>query len=476
MLLIAVTGPSGAGKSTLLGTLAAWSRAQGVPADGFLARARGRSNPHLGAESYELDWLADGHVTPFAVRIPAPPPAYRFDDAALAETRAWASALRAGPPPRLIVLDEFGRLEADGGGHLGLWPDLAAADPDVTVLAVRQGLVDEIAARLGHPFDVVIDAEDPAAWDALRAVCREHEDWMRVGVYGAGAGGVEMGLGSALHGVRLPGRGLILSSLQTAVMVAAGHGLGRRIRVVWVPFIAAGLKALSPAGNRLRPMLAITVQGLLFGSATALLGWTTAGVALGGWLVGAWAGAQGVILQYLLVGEPLVRAYETVAGRLAERWDLSLPGLWTLLAIWVGISGTAAMVAGVSVYRRRSLPRRFQTLLARRLEGVGRDAENVPAEPLGRRRAALLGLRDLARPVFWIPLLIIGAVVLAAGAPWGDVFWMAARAVTVGFLAFSLARGLRPRRIADWLRRRGRWGPAVALERALRRDGRTSVD
>ena len=470
MLLIAVTGPPGAGKTTLLATLVEWSRAQGQPVDGFLSRASGRGNPHVGADRYDLEWVADGRVTPFARRTPTGIPSYEFDDDALAEAEAWARALRGAPAPALVVLDEFGQLEAGGGGHMGLWPDLAAAEPDVAVVSVRAGLVGAIAERLGRDFDVIVDAESPGAWETLRAACREHRDWLRVGGWGAGAGGIEVGLGSALHGVRVPGRGLILSSLQTAVMVAAGAGLGRRRRVVWVPFIAAGLKAVSPAGNRLRPMLAITVQGLFFGGAATVLGWNALGVAVGGWCVGAWAGAQGAVLQYLLVGEHLLRAYDSVTGWLTAHWDVSTPGIWTAISVWVVVWGLVTMSVGQYVYRRRALPRRFRELMERRMEGLG------DGQPVSRRRAVQLGLRDLARPVFWAPLLVIAAIVLAAGAPWGDVFWMAARATTVGFVIFSLARGFDPRRFVAWLRRRGQWGPAVAMDRALRRHTRGRED
>ena len=53
-------------------------------------------------------------------------------------------------------------------------------------------------------------------------------------------------------------------------------------RVVWVPFISGGLKALSPAGNRVRPMIAIIMQGLLFGGTVQGLGWNFLAIGLGG--------------------------------------------------------------------------------------------------------------------------------------------------------------------------------------------------
>jgi len=274
---------------------------------------------------------------------------------------------------------------------------------------------------------------------------------------------VELGLGSALHGMRVPLRGLLLSSLQASVLTLAGAGLGRRRRVVWVSFIAAGLKAMSPAGSRLAPMLAITVQGLLFAGATSLLGWNAVGVGLGGALVGAWAASQGILTQWLLVGGQLPNAYDAVAGWVAAHWSVGAPGLWAAVGIWVALWGAVVATGTLATWRRRSLPRRFQELLGRRVEGL--PAPDAP--PNSRRRALLLGLRDLARPSFWVPLLLIAAVVLAAGAPWRDLFWMGARALTLGFLVFAAARSVEPRRLAAWVRRRGHWGPALALERAL---------
>ncbi|MBD3335971.1 MAG: DUF2478 domain-containing protein [Candidatus Eisenbacteria bacterium] len=472
MLLIAVTGPVGAGKTTLLATLAEWSRTQGLEPDGFVARAIDRDEPQRGAVRYDLEWVADGRTMPFAERGGSDRPHYVFRQDTLAAARDWAAALRANPPRPLIVLDEFGPLEARGAGHARLWPDLARAEPEVVVIAVRSELLQPVAARLGRRFDLVIDAGNPGAWERLRSACREHRDWMRIGGYGAGAGGIEMSLGSALHGMRVPLRGLILSSVQASVMTVAGSGLGRRERVVWVPFLAAGLKALSPAGSRLRPMLAITVQGILYGGAVWSLGWNVLGVGLGGWLIGAWSAAQGVVLQWLLVGDQLLRAYDALTGWVSRTLHVGAPGLWAAVGVWIALCGGAASMATLITWRRRTLPRRFIDLMGRRLEGL-RDPD---APPPSRRRAALLGLRDLARPVFWAPLLVIAAVILAAGAPWGDAFWMAVRAVAIGFVVFTAARSFEPRRLAAWLRRRGRWGPAEALERAIGRGARDEPD
>lgn len=463
MLLIAVTGPPGSGKTTLLAHLADWHLARGRSVDGFLAEAGPRRTPDTGAERYDLRWPGTGERMPFAERDSAQRPPYRFSEEAAARTAAWSRGLADQLPVSLLVLDEFGRIEAEGRGHMALWPSVEAAAPDVVVIAVRSGVEERIERQLGQAFDLRVDARDPDAWQRLRSACVEHDDWTRVGVFGAGAGGIEMTAGSALHGARVPLRGLALSSTQAVVMTYAGEGLGNRTRVVWVPFIAAGLKALSPAGNRLRPMLAITVQGLLFGGATRVLGWNGAGILAAGFLVGAWAAAQGLVLQYLLIGSDLLRAYDAGVGWIAERWAVSIPGIATVLGVWIALWGCTAAAVTWLAWRRRSLPARVQAMLERGAAGI-RWRESPPAW----RRAAALGLRDLTRPVFWAPVGLVAAIVLAAGSPWERAFWIGARAIALGWVIFSLARAFNPRAFIAWLRGRGHWGPAVAFSRALR--------
>jgi len=56
--------------------------------------------------------------------------------------------------------------------------------------------------------------------------------------------------------------------------------------------------------------------------------------------------------------------------------------------------------------------------------------------------------------------------VMAAGGTWARAAWTLLRAFAIGFVLFALARRVRVDRLAAWLRRRGAWGPAVALEQA----------
>ncbi|MFN3597358.1 MAG: nucleoside-triphosphatase [Rubricoccaceae bacterium] len=458
MLRIAVTGPPGAGKTTLLTRLAVWTEARSRRVTGLVAHAEGERGP--GAARYVLEVLPEGTRTLLAEREGS---GYHFHETGWIAARTWAERLAGGPRPHLLVLDELGRLEARGGGLAPLWPSVVAARPSLVVASVREDVLAEVEAQLGASFDRVVRADAPDAEETLQALCLEFDDWARVGLFGAGAGGIEATVGAALHGGIVPARGLLLSSTQAGVMTEAARGLGRRSRVVWVAFLSAGLKALSPAGSRLRPMLAIAMQGLLFGSGVGVLGWSVPGVFVAGALVGSWAALQGIALQWLLVGDELLRAYEAVAAFAEAHLGLGLPGLVVLLALmgaaYAAVTGTTALV----VYRAGRLPARVQQALER---GPGR----IPAPPTPGRRAALrAGAADLVRPGFWVPIALVLLILALSGSPAERLAWTAMRALTVGFLLLAGVRLIAPQRLLDALRRRGVWGPAVALSEALAR-------
>jgi len=460
-LLIAVTGPPGSGKTRLLAELAAWHGTRHGRTEGFVAVAGPRAEPREGAAEYHLQFLATGEELPWLVRDPGLAPPYRFEEPTFERLRAWARDLPAASP--LVVLDEFSRFEARGAGLMELWPAVGAARPQIVVVAVRSGLESAIEQRLGRPFDLRADATDADALATLQAACAEYGEWTRIGLFGGASGGIETTVGTALHVAKVPLRGLALASLQGAMMTFAGFGLRQPSRVVWVPFISAGLKALSPGGSRLRPMLAIAVQGGLYGLAVELAGWNLAGVALGGALVGAWSALQGVALQYVALGGELARAYDAVVLWLAQRWHVAAPGLPWLLGAWAGLHALVAAGVVTAAWRLRAPPRWLQ-------ERVERETRRAPA-PAGeaaprRRRHAL---RDLSRWQFWLPLLVVGAIMLASGRSLEAMAWLVLRFLAVSMVLLSLVSLVRPARWADRLRRHGWWGPALALSGAIRR-------
>lgn len=466
-LLIAITGTPGTGKTRLLAELAAWHGTRHGQTEGFIAVAGTRAASDEGAADYRLQLLGTGDEVPWLVRDEALCPPYRFDETTRARLHAWAAALPSGLP--LVLMDEFAKFEARGEGLLPLWPDVQRAAPRIVVLAVRAGLESEIEEKLGQRFDLRIAADAPDALVQLQRACADFGEWTRLGLFGGAAGGIEMTVGSALHAAKIPLRGLALSSLQGAMMTFTGFGLARPGRVIWVPFISAGLKALSPAGNRLRPMLAICMQGLLYGSAVQLAGWNFFGVTLGGALIGVWAATQGIVLQLLLLGGELVKAYDSMVLWLAENWGIAAPGLPWLIAGWALLHALASGTVVAVAWRMRAPPKKLRDLIDRetaRIAATPSVAGAALVRPPSRWPTAT---RDILRWQFWLPLLFVAAIMLAVGRPWESVAWLVLRFLAVGIVLLALVSLLRPARWAAQLRRLGWWGPAHAVGSAFAR-------
>lgn len=461
-LLVAVTGGPGSNKTRLLAELAGARLARNQRVEGLLAIAGTRPVATQGASDYWIRIIGSETELPWATRDESLNPPYFFEPGTAHKLQAWAERLRNLPPPPVLILDEFGKFELRGQGLMPLWATLAAARPNIVVIALREELIEPMEQVIGRKFDLRVTAAAPGALAQLQRACEDFGEWTHIGLFGGAAGGLEMTVGSALHAAKVPLRGLAMCSLQGAMMVFAGTGLSQPGRVVWVPFISGGLKALSPAGNRVRPMIAIIMQGLLFGASVQALGWNFAGIVLGGALIGAWAALQGFLLQYLLMGDDLVRAYDTVVLWMAGKWHISAPGLPWLVGAWALLH--AAVVAGVALaaWRLRQPPVALQKII---------DRETTPIATTGSlaQPGWLRRLREFGRWQFWLPLLVVAAILLGSGRSWEAVAWLTLRFFAISCVLMAVVSLLRPVRWAEQLRRRGWWGPAVALSGAIER-------
>lgn len=128
----------------------------------------------------------------------------------------------------------------------------------------------------------------------------------------------EITLGSLIHAFHIPLGGHLLSLNQAILLTLSTKSISnRRSAVTQVTQIAnttAILKALSPIGNRITPMLAISVQGLLFSSGVGLLGVNLAGIALGSALLSVWSFLQPLLIASFIFGGVFLEAVTKLWG------------------------------------------------------------------------------------------------------------------------------------------------------------------
>jgi len=214
-------------------------------------------------------------------------------------------------------------------------------------------------------------------------------------------------------------------------------------------------------------MLAITMQGLFFGASVQLLGANFAGFALGGIMVGTWAATQGILLQYLLLGGDLFRAYDTAMLWIADRIHVTAPGLPWVIGAWAVGCGIIGMMAALAAWRLQAPPAALQKLIEREQMDPGPTGEHRTGKTKAKSR--FHRLREFGRWQFWLPFVLVAGILLVSGQSWEAVAWLALRFLAVGIVLVAAVSVLRPARWAQRLRQWGWWGPALAFSDAMTR-------
>jgi hypothetical protein len=277
-----------------------------------------------------------------------------------------------------------------------------------------------------------------------------------LGKYGALLSLIEIGLGSVLHGLHIPFSGIFLS-LNQGYLLCRVSLITREEK--WLPYavsnVAAVLKSLSPAGQKLGPMLSLSVQGLLFNLGPFLMGVNLFGLILGMILLSIWSFIQPLVTYYLFFGEELFNAAEFLYKK-----SIPFHGIEgeTLTHLFLGIVSLKALFAtGLAILAWKGLGDKFQERLAQ----IGHQKESVKTgSPF------LLALKDLTRPLFVISFLGTGAFLIFSQTA---STWYLLRPVAIAFIFFYFSRTLT---LDRWLSRleSGRFqtfakGCKLALER-----------
>lgn len=440
MLLVAVTGPVGSEKTTIVRDFAQAAIESGATVDGFVSIAGIRRRNAEGAESYTLHWFKTGERELFTSRDEDGH--FQTEASTLEHLADWSKSVE--PKQDLIVLDEFGKWEATGGGIMPFWAGVAASKPRMVVVTLREGVRDEIEKQLGRKFDRVLEADVADTKDQLFAMFAELKDWEMVGLYGASSGAIECSLGNWLHAIRFPFVGTVMGSLQAAVLAMASSQVGRKELIVWISTIAAGLKAISPGRGRITPVVAITVQGFLFVIGASLGRWTKLGFAIGAFLVGLWAVLQSFFIQYLFIGRALQFSFDSAAVYLSKLVGVKAISMWVFVAIMCVLNGALSV---------------FVTLMtiSRHREGL---TKLMAKASTGDKSSSA------TRTLSWLPLVFIIGVLFFTRQPIGEFIWLLLRVVAVSLSLYGLAKLMKRLDYTKLFARFGLWGPAVAMRSA----------
>jgi len=255
---------------------------------------------------------------------------------------------------------------------------------------------------------------------------------------------IEIGLGSFIHGMRIPFGGHALSLYQTYFLTRSSRdgekfGVEKKAPAL-ISNVAAVLKSLSPAGNKLGPMLSISAQGLLFTLGIRLFGTRLVGYLVGGILMGLWAFVQPLITYLVFFGTDLYRAFEFFLTRIMpfeSRYVLLWIGGIVVLKICLSIAVVGLALYGSGAEHLREFESRMLDL-GTRLAPSPESMEAPRSRGLILRRA----LGDLLRLPFLLSLAVTLAFFWYSQREATQIWIYLLRPVAIAFVFFYFSRSL----------------------------------
>jgi hypothetical protein len=280
------------------------------------------------------------------------------------------------------------------------------------------------------------------------------------GLWAATLSVAEVGVGSFMHALHVPLTGTILSLNQAAFLTRFvklnRHRHDVRSLTLDVSTVTALIKSFAPIGKRLTPMLAISVQGLLFTVGLWAFGVNLMGALVGSCLLAAWGILQPAILAGIMYKalsmaeqERVISAWQKMLAELpalssfAMAHDL-LQALTLLFAAKCFCAVIFTTFAWRSSTREHSMWGRWERWMNRSSKLRPQHsplAHDTKGQTIGT--ALRLALRDLKDPMIWVSLGILSGLSWFLDSDYRASLWIGMRALA-GIYLFYVALRLIP--------------------------------
>ncbi|MBP7845207.1 MAG: hypothetical protein KA116_10350 [Proteobacteria bacterium] len=266
----------------------------------------------------------------------------------------------------------------------------------------------------------------------------------------------EVGLGALIHGLHIPLGGHFLSLNEGYLLCKA---LRERAQIKMlsrkeafkqscsISIVGALLKSFSPAGKKLTPMLAISVQGLLFSIGVYFFGVSLLGLILGMLLLSLWAFIQPLLFAWLIFGKTFFEGLLSIWTHFSESVGINSMSGFYLLGIFVALKLISAILVAILVWRGQL------TKLDGMSERISRLGELVLLKKeasVKKEQSPFYGaLKDILSPLFIMGLLFSVFLAIYSQSTLVPMIWMALRPVAFGFLMFYFLRAFNTEKLRN---------------------------
>ena len=295
-------------------------------------------------------------------------------------------------------------------------------------------------------------------------------DAARIGAFAGINGLVEVGLGSMLRALKIPMKGHALAYLQNILLITFGKSLRGR-GLFRITFIASMLKAFSPVGGTIRPMLYILLQGSIFALPIAAFGFHFATVLTGSILMAWLTLVMKLLINYIVFGMAFFDAYAGAIDKVNEWAQIQGLSLWSVIAALFGVKTMMALAVAAVAYFGNMAPlvdklkKRPKWAFSPRRDLSARD-KGQPHATLGR--AALGALRDIFHWKFVLFFFISALIILFfANLSTADFTAIVIRGVCISYVGFLALRRVDFQRFGAWLDKKMGLGLGKSLPVAM---------
>lgn len=270
------------------------------------------------------------------------------------------------------------------------------------------------------------------------------KDVEKIGKYAALLSIIEIGLGSFLHSLKIPFSGHTLSLNQGFILTKASLETQESNSPALISTTSALLKTLSPAGKKLTPMLAISMQGQLFNLGTRIFGKNIIGHFIGMTLLCLWSFIQPLLIYLVLFGKDLVYMAQYFIKKINKVFPVTQEGLLSVIAIIVIIKVTLGIMAVIAAYKLKGKELTNYEKWAKK-QGERSKKKRVQSDaPI-----YALALRDLFNPLFIVSLVLTGIFYFYSRSDYSTLIWSLLRPVAAGYIIFLAIRIFPIERLAD---------------------------
>ncbi len=251
---------------------------------------------------------------------------------------------------------------------------------------------------------------------------------------------VEVGIGGFVHGFKIPFGGHFLSLNQGLYLCRALENAKTKrqgaVQSIEISGVASVLKSLSPAGQKIGPMLSIGMQGFLFSVGILVGGLGIFGQILAMLLLSLWAFLQPFLSLFVIYGSDL----QKVLSFYGERIGKDGLGLASSVAILVGILVCIKLILAslipILLWQMSSKATKITEEKYFRFFSKWQPQRPPQAKPSPARGA----LQDMTRPLFMLSTVLILCFFLLTESSATKIFWYSMRPLAMAFVLFYLIR------------------------------------